>query len=192
MNAIEEFATSFLSLKLHAVNILIWKKIPSLALFKIITASKSSTLLRIVLMRRSGCPTKGRNLGGLPASQKFWTFPFCWMSPQPKKMSPPVPWSHSIYWKKKVSPTAFRQILSNILPEACIFSNTIMTYLKKFIGTKSLDTKQCPARLSPRIIPHYPPKHLWETLGMGKNQPQQPKMCSFLPPEKKPLTNSLL
>ena len=47
-----------------------------------------------------------------------------------------------------------------------------MTYLKNFIGTKSLDTKQCPAGLSPRIIPHYPTKHLWENLGMAKNHIQ--------------------
>ena len=33
-----------------------------------------------------------------------------------------------------------------------------MTYLKGFIGTKSLDIKQCPAGLSPRTVPHYPPK----------------------------------
>ena len=94
--------------------------------------------------------------------------------------------------KKKVSLTALRQILSKVLPEACIFSNTIVTYLKKFIGTKSLDTKQCPAGLSLRIIPHYPPKHLWETLGMGKNHTQEPKMYSFPPPEKNPITNLLL
>ena len=28
-----------------------------------------------------------------------------------------------------------------------------MTYLENFIGIKSLSTKQCPAELSPRIIP---------------------------------------
>ena len=33
-----------------------------------------------------------------------------------------------------------------------------MTYLKSFIGTKSLDIKQCPAGLSPRTIPNYSPK----------------------------------
>ena len=35
----------------------------------------------------------------------------------------------------------------------CIFSFTIITCLKKFIGIKSLNRKQCPPRLSPRIIP---------------------------------------
>ena len=34
----------------------------------------------------------------------------------------------------------------------CIFSYTIMTYLKNLEGTKSLNTKQFPAGLSPRIM----------------------------------------
>ena len=36
-----------------------------------------------------------------------------------------------------------------------VFSFTIMTYMKKFIGMKSL-TKQCPSELSPTIM-HSPP-----------------------------------
>ena len=67
-----------------------------------------------------------------------------------------------------------------------------MTYLKNFIGTKSIDRKQFPAGLSPGIIPHYPPKHLWKTLGMGKNHTQQPKIYPFPPPEKSLLINLLL
>ena len=135
-------------------------------------------------MRRSGCPTKGENLGGLPESQKV-----CWISPPPKN------WvhlfsDHTSYIQ--VSLTAFRKILSKTLPEACIFSNLIMTYLEKFIGTKSIDTKQYLAGLSPRIIPHYFPKHLLETLEMEKNHTQQPKIYSFPQPEKNPLGNLLL
>ena len=80
LNAVEEFATCPLSLNLHALNILIWKKILSLTLLKIITVSRSSTLLSVFLMGRSGCPTKRGNLGGLPASQTVWTFPFFWIS----------------------------------------------------------------------------------------------------------------
>ena len=57
----------------------------------------------------------------------------------------------------------------NILPVTYIFSYTIMTNLKWLIGTKSLDTKEYPARLSSGIIPHYPLKLLWETLNMRKN-----------------------
>ena len=136
MNAIKEFATSFVNL--HAVNLLIWKKILSLTLFKIITVNGSSTLLRVFLMGRSGCPTKGGNLGGLPASQKVWTFPLCWISPPLKNWVPQIT---DYILGKKVLVIAFRQILSKILPEACIFSNTIMTYLKKLVGTKSLNTK---------------------------------------------------
>ena len=48
------------------------------------------------------------------------------------------------------------QILPNILPVVRIFSFTIMTYLKKLIGIKSLNTKQCPSGFSPGIIP-FPP-----------------------------------
>ena len=135
---------------------------------------------------RSSCPTKGGNLWGPSASQKVWTFSNCWISLPPKiEWLCPLITLHIL--EKQVSLTALRQILSKVLPEACIFSNTIVTYLKKFIGTKSLDTKQCPAGLSLRIIPHYPPKHLWETLGMGKNHTQEPKMYSFPPPEKNPI-----
>ena len=116
------------------VSLLISKKILSLTLFKIITGSRSSTLLRVFLMGRSGCPTKKKNerWGSLPVSQKVWSFPFCWKSPPAKN------WDHLSpdhrYIGKKVL-IAFRQILSKILPEACIFSNIIMTYLKKLVGT---------------------------------------------------------
>ena len=48
---------------LHAVNLLLSSKILSVTLFKIITVSRLSTLLR-ALLRRSGCPTNGRNWGG--------------------------------------------------------------------------------------------------------------------------------
>ena len=127
-------------------------------------------------------------MGGLPASQKVWTFPFCWISSPPKNwilLSP----DHRTYIGKKVSLIAFRQIVSKILPKACIFSNAIMAFLKKLLGTKSLNTKQCPTGLSPKIISHYPHKHLWETLAMGTNPTQQPKIYSFPPPGKSPLIN---
>ena len=58
---------------------------------------------------------------------------------------------------RKKSLIAFRQILVKILPAACIFSYTIMTYLKKLHGTNSLNTKQCPVGLSTRIIPQVSP-----------------------------------
>ena len=39
-----------------------------------------------------------------------------------------------------------------ILPVVHIFSLTIMTYLKKLIGIKSLNLKQCPTRLFPPVV----------------------------------------
>ena len=47
-----------------------------------------------------------------------------------------------------------------------IFSLTIMTYLEMLIGIKSLNTKQCPARLSP------PPVKLNSFIG-GKYSPKK-------------------
>ena len=47
---------------------------------------------------------------------------------------------------KKVSLIVFKtQILPKSLPVMRILSFTILTYLKKLIGIKSLNTKQCPA-----------------------------------------------
>ena len=170
---------------------MIWKKILSLTLFKIITVSESSTLLRVFLMGRSGCPTKGGNLESLPASQKVWTFIFCSISPPLKNWVSLSP-DHRLHIRKKVSLRAFRKILSKHLPGACILSNTIITYLIKLVGIKSFNTKQCPAGLSLRIIPHYLRKHLYETLGMGKNPMLQLKIYSFPPPEKSHSINLLL
>ena len=98
---------------------------------------------------------------------------------------------------RKVSLIASRQILPKVLSLACIFSYTIMAYLKNLDGTKSLNTKQYPAGLPPRIIPQtflllpkmspllmlffctyhiwtVPPSSepSWETLGIGKNPTQ--------------------
>ena len=41
-----------------------------------------------------------------------------------------------------------------------IFSFTIMNYLKKFVGIKYLKRIQCPAGLSPMIVPSPPVSHL--------------------------------
>ena len=44
--------------------------------------------------------------------------------------------------------------------------------------------------MSSRIISqNYPPKPLWETLGMRESTSQQPKIYSFSPPEKSSLIN---
>ena len=86
---------------------------------------------------------------GPPERLKLGTFPFCWISP-------PVPLpslDHRPHIGKKVALIAFKQILRNNLSAVYIFSNIIMTNLKKLIVNKSLNTKQCPAGLSSRIIP---------------------------------------
>ena len=57
--------------------------------------------------------------------------------------------------ENKVSLIVFRQTLPKGLPETCIFSYTIMSYLKKLIGTVSLNTKQSPTVLASSIISHY-------------------------------------
>ena len=123
---------------------------------------------------------------------KSLNFPLLLNITPTKKLSPLVPWSQTTILEKKLSLIAFRKILSKIFPEACIFSNTIMTCLITFVGTKSLNTKQCPEGLSLKIIPHYLRKHLWETLGMGKNPTQQPKNLLISPTRKTHLINLLL
>ena len=79
--------------------------------------------------------------------------------------SPPKNWVHPLSFMPHPIPlfiadhileksilTAFRQILPKSLPVVHNFSFITTTYLKKFIGIKSLITKQCPAELSPWII----------------------------------------
>ena len=57
--------------------------------------------------------------------------------------------------------SARTDISAKILSVVHIFSLTSMTYLKMLIGIKSLNTKQCPARLSP------PPIKLSSFMGRG-------------------------
>ena len=123
---------------------------------------------------------------GMPGRPKILSFPLLLNITPTKKLSPHVPLliADSIL-EKKVSLMASRQILPKILLAAYIFRNTIMTNLKKLIGNKSPNTKQCPAGLSPRIIP----KTLLETLGMEENISQQSKTYSFLLSEKSSLIN---
>ena len=71
-------------------------------------------------------------------------------------LTPSFSWLQTTYWKK-VSKTAFKQILPKILPVVHIFSFIIMTYLKKFNRIKSLITEQCPVELYPYIIPTVSP-----------------------------------
>ena len=94
-------------------------------------------------------------IGGSPCIPKGFNFPLLLdMAPTKKSSSLALLHNADHILGKKVSLIVFRQFLPNILPVACIFSYTIMTYLKKLDGTKTLNTKQCPVGLSPRIIPH--------------------------------------
>ena len=97
-------------------------------------------------MRRLGCPTKGGNCVGSPSKLKNWKLSlFVGYYTHSKIESPRPSADHRPHIEKKVALITFRQILSKILPVASIFSYTILTYLKKLDGTKSLNTKQYPA-----------------------------------------------
>ena len=101
------------------------------------------------------CHTKGENWGiGSPCKTKGLNFSLLLDIIPTKKLSLPVPTRITDHiLEKQVSLITFRPILPKILAAAYIFSNTITTNLKKLIGNKSLNAKQCPAGLSLRIIP---------------------------------------
>ena len=88
-----KIVTSFSFLTLHAVNISLLKKILSLTLLKIITVSRPTTLIRVFLMRRSSCSTKGGNWGGGRSSckQKSLNFSLLLDITPTKKLGSPVP-----------------------------------------------------------------------------------------------------
>ena len=76
---------------------------------------------------------------------------------------------------------AFRHILLNILLALCIFSYTILKFLKKLIGTKFLNTKGVKQDYLPELYRMYTmyPMHL-------KNPTQQPKIYLYIKPENSP------
>ena len=100
LNTNREFATSTSPLILHAVNLLLWNKILSLSLYtlhtisflKIVTVGRPSTLLRVFLIGRSRCPTKGEILGGKLwlLAKKFELTSSVWYN-SVKKLIPLVP-----------------------------------------------------------------------------------------------------
>ena len=102
MNAIEEFTTSFLSLNLHAVNISIWKKTLSLTFFKLITVSRSSTLLRVFLMVDQDVRLREGIKGVSQQAKKFVLSPSVGYYPHQKIESPyPLNTVHTYIGKKK-------------------------------------------------------------------------------------------
>ena len=62
---------SLIHLWLCAKYLLLWKKIPSIAFFKIITVSRPSTSLRVFLMEGSGFPNRGVQRGAPTYAQNF-------------------------------------------------------------------------------------------------------------------------
>ena len=130
-------------------------------------------------MERLRCHTKGGKLGeGVPLQDYKFELspPVGYHSQSP---FPPLITDHTL---EKVFVIAFRQILPKILPAVYIFSNTIIINLKKLIGKKFLNTKQCPAGLSPRIIP----LNLYgKARGWGKIPANSQKFTNF-PLQKNP------
>ena len=158
LNTIKDFATSFPSLTLHAVNLLLWKKIYSVLLF-------SKLLQYLDQLHSSGCSLCGIRIKLSPPMSKCLNLvllldvtPYQKIESSlfPSYLTPFLSWLQTTYWKK-VSLTAFRRILQKVLPVVHIFSFIITTYLKKFIGIKYLITKQCPVVLSPWVIPPVSP-----------------------------------
>ena len=126
-------------------------KILSLTLFKIITVSRPTTLIRIFLMKRSRCLSKGR-IGRVSLQDQNLEFsPSVGYQPHSKIESPIPLLTTDHILSRKVSLITFRKIFPKILSVACIFSYTMKIYWKKLVQTKSFNTKQCPAGLSPRI-----------------------------------------
>ena len=109
----------------------------------------------------------------------------------PTKIYSPCPLITDHILGKKVSLIAFREILPKILPEGCIFSNTIINYLKQLVGIKFFNTKQCSSGLSPRIIPLYPLNIYGKPWECGRIPPTV-KSLLISPNRKSPLINLLL
>ena len=133
MNTIRDFATSFPSVTLHAVNLLLWRKILS-HYFQSHYSNQTKHTRQGAFYGGSRFATQGgTGEGSEPPHQKIESSPF------PYSLSPSRSWLQIIYCKKSL--IAFTQILPKILPVVLIFSFIIMAYFKKFIGIKSHSTK---------------------------------------------------
>ena len=146
-------------------------------------------------MGRPGYPTKRGNCGGGGSLCKSEILNF------PLLLDKSKYWEIAHFGKKGLS-NSFQISFTKILPLVCIQLDNYDLSQK----AKSLNTKPCPAGLSPGIIcqaspfllkmsrncctykvmwtVHPFPETLWVTLGMGKNPTQQPKTYSFPPSEK--------
>ena len=79
--------------------------------------------------------------------------------------------------EKKVSLIAFRQMLSKILPDTCILSDTIITYLKKLVGAKFPSTKQ--QDYQPELYPIIPLNIYGKPWRWGRIPPNNQKFTYF-------------
>ena len=116
----------------------------SLILFKNITVIRPSTLLMgggLWFTIKGGT---GKDSEPFHQKIECYSFPSC--------LTPSLHWLQTTYWEK-VSLIAIKEILPKIFPMVHIFSFIITTYLKNFIGVRTLSTKQYPAELSPWSIP---------------------------------------
>ena len=123
-------------------------------------------------------PFRRRIEGSFPASQKFWIFSFCLISLPPKNWVHLSPDRRSHIGKKGFN--SFYTDFTKNSAEACIFSNTIMTYLKKLIGTKFQQDHL------PELFPIVLLSILWETLEMGESHPTAKNVLIY-PTRKIPL-----
>ena len=113
-------------------------------------------------MRRSGCPTKGGNLGSLPVIQNVRPFLFCWISPSPKNWVP-------------LSPDYIPYIVDEFCQKFCL--------RHAFSVTQSWLICKSYLELNPWIQSSVQQDYL--PLRMEKSHTQQRKIYSFSPPEKK-------
>ena len=120
----------------------------SLTLFKIISVTIPSPPSGFSLWEDQDVPLREES-GGTPCKPRRLNFLLLLEIAPNKKLTLTVsPGLRPHIGKKMVSLIAFRQNLPRTLPAACIFSYTIMTYLKSFDGTKSLNAKQYPSVLT--------------------------------------------
>ena len=155
MNTIKNFT----SLSLDPVNLLLWKKLLSLILLQFSNQTHSSACsllwdqdLQLSEGLRRVLPIHTQNFES-HSSVECHCPPKNWILPTFFMPYPVLPLIADQILKKKKSLTDFRLMLPNVLLWVHIFSFIITTYLKNLIGIKLFNTKQHPAKLSPRIMP---------------------------------------
>ena len=126
---------------------------------------------------------QGMEFGETPCMPKVRTFSFHWISPPPKTWVSLSPDYQPHIEKKKVSLIVFRQILSKILPEACIFSNTIMIYSKILLELNPLIQNSVQQDYLPELHPIIPINIYRKPWRWGIIPPNSQK-CTHFPHQK--------